>query len=146
MAKVKLDERKFKLIRAQLVAELKRELPDLIIERSIKLGISPVKGKRKFQKYSDSYKNAIRKRKFKRKISPVNLFVTGKMLNSFRVIGTRLGVRMRFGDKKAGYHQTGNSKLPRRPLLPTRRGEQFSRIIVNNIREIIASVVSTYGK
>jgi len=105
-------------------------------------GISPVKGKGRFLDYADSYKDLIRKGKLKgagKKLRPVNLKLSGKMLNSLKIRKTKDGFTLFFADPKAVYHDTDGIKrndIPTgkvyRRLLP-RDGEQLSDVITEEI-------------
>jgi len=130
---------------------------------SIRKGVSPVGGK-KFAKYSKSYKDAIKGkstfrnkkgtnqtfeitnkdkvydytsefRKYGKRIAPINLKLSGKMLNSFFVKLNKDSLELGFDNEVATFHNrkgAGKSKVIRR-LLP-RRGEFFNDVIVNKIR------------
>ena len=75
-----------------------------------------------------------------KKKSPVNLFLTGEMLNSMYVDRdeTRQVVWLGFADKKAKYHNdmgAGKSKVIRR-LLPTKKGEKFIPNVDRTIKSL----------
>ena len=116
---------------------------------AIEKGISPVNmknaypkntgGKSRYTGYSESYKKRINAKKGKLKSMgkrqrPINLKVTGKLLNSLKARYTRDGLRVWFADEKAKYHDklgAGKSKVLRR-MLP--RGiETFNRAIQRKI-------------
>lgn len=184
----KLKELPRRIILANVAAQARKS-----ILREIKEGRSPVSGKpRRFQKYSDSYKAAIkgdlmirrtqgggyivttteREKKFKdlskafggdtklanrvfkdrkafikrnnpevtaKKVSPVNLTLSGKMLRSFFTITKQSAtvITVGFRSKIAAYHDQGQGSLPQRKLLPTRDGERFNRSILNDIQEAV---------
>lgn len=68
-----------------------KAMPPIIkgqIRRLLKDGMSPVKGKRAFKKYSDSYEKDIlagRYNKYSKKVSPVNLRLSGELYRSLEV-------------------------------------------------------------
>lgn len=149
MAKVTFkfnDKRKFK----KLTDRIKAELPDILrdsILKDIGGGRSPVKGKKKFVKYSDGYLKQIKKGKgvfgVKSK-RPVNMTLTGEMISSFFVKLKTKSFFIGFDDPKADYHNrlgvgTGKSKVIRR-LLPTIRGEKFNRSITLDMKEYLRRV------
>jgi len=119
--------------------ELKMDIADKIIE-VILSGRSPVKGKQ-FRQYAKSYE------KIKGRRKPVDLLVSGQMLNSIRVFQKRdkKGTLMvKFTDKLAVIHdkkgiKRKDGKVIRR-LLP-RRGEVFKAEIQNYILKILKKAV-----
>jgi hypothetical protein len=81
----------------------------------------------KFKQYSNAY---AKKKGGKR---PVDMNVTGKMLDSLHVKQNKIGqLIIQFKSKIAGYHQEGGGKLPQRKLLP-QRGEKFAKGIMKLI-------------
>jgi hypothetical protein len=77
-----------------------------------------------------------------KKPRPVNMKLSGKMLNSLKHRINKKSLTVYFDDKKAVYHNVdgaGKSKVLRR-LLP-RRGEEFSRLIQKKINETVAKEV-----
>lgn len=192
--KIKVDvkglDKRLKKVVPVAAEEVRRFLPSAIIS-SIMKGISPVSGgKRRFQKYSESYKAAIKgkaafwtkngrvgaistvsnkelkslraskdaraanknNKKFieehnkhlkGKRISPVNLKVSGKMLSSIRARKTSTsGAKLTIGftDEKAEYHNKGTGNLPRRPLLPT-VGEKFNKSITSRLQESVRRAI-----
>lgn len=152
-----------KVVQRDYARRLLRPLKQAIL-KDILRGISPVRGER-FPKYSKSYKEQIRgKVQFftvtsggvkkviaikaprgvtlptlphvlGKRLSPVNLKLSGQMLTSLRVrtIGstTSRRVEISFDDEVAVFHNklgAGKSKVIRR-LLPTESGERFNRRI-----------------
>lgn len=109
------------------------------INREIKAGKSPVRGVARFQDYSNSYKAKIKEGdgvkgtdgsvSASKRLRPVNLFVSGAMQNSQRTRETNGKIRVSYLSKFAAYHNEGTNKMPRRPMLPTKEGELFSRTI-----------------
>jgi hypothetical protein len=115
------------------------------IENSILKGISPVKGKGRFVKYSDSYRDQIKEKRNKvlvmagKRIRPVNLKVTGKLLKSLSWELEGKFLILKFGNIIADYHNrlgAGKSKTIRR-MLPTRRNEVFNRVIDKKVRDAL---------
>lgn len=76
-----------------------------------------------------------------KKVSPVNLKVTGDMLNSLTATRVNRGVLIKFDDKKAKYHDidgVGKAKTLRR-LLPNtggREGEEFNSRLMQNLKKL----------
>ena len=111
-----------------------------------KVGTSPVEGVGRFQKYSESYTEAIKKDGLKvgKKRSPVNMTLTGEMVYSLEAKDSGEGkVVIQFTDPKATFHNdqgAGKSKTIRR-LLPTEPGERFTtrinREVVKAFKEIV---------
>lgn len=110
--------------------ELVRTIQDLV-----RKGISPVEGQGRFQRYSQSYRDAIKAGyvKGKRSVSPVNLTKTGEMLGSVESVEKGGKVFVRINDKKARYHQDGTDKMPMRRILPENSGETFTKRITQLI-------------
>lgn len=70
-----------------------------------------------------------------KRVRPVNLTVTGKLLESFKVKiskGLRV-ITLVFEDEKAEYHNDGTNTIPKRRMLPTGNNEQFSLRIQNQL-------------
>jgi hypothetical protein len=126
-----------------------KELTDEVTAQ-IKRGISPVDGAGKFRKYSDSYLEAIKKgsgeaEQKRGKRSPVDMTLTGKMLDSLEVTQRGNSHFMEFEDPKAYFHNNsgaGKSRTIRR-LLPDKDGEKFNTVLqrkfVAAIRRIVKS-------
>lgn len=150
--------------------DVKRVL-DKEIVKTIESGSSPVKGKGRFKKYSDSYKDQIRgkaeffkdkqgrtrrievdqkdrevvsflKAKFgNKKISPVNLKLSGKLLKSYfsKLRGFKNQLIIGFDNELADIHNNkgaGKSKVVRR-MLPN-DGERFNARINRKIKNALA--------
>lgn len=80
-----------------------------IIKRNIKAliakGISPVKGQGSFVPYSESYKKQIKSGRYPgKKIRPINLKLSGKMLRSLISRTTQTGFSIYFTNKLARIH------------------------------------------
>jgi len=145
--KVKLDDFKKieKNIQKSLSKELSKTLPKVlekaIVKDSILKGKSPVRGKR-FVKYSDSYKDQIKRylKAFGKRVSPVNMKLSGQMLSTFTVKVLKTGkFIVEFKDKLADIHNSkgaGKSKVIRR-LLPTNDGEKFNLKITAQINKAL---------
>lgn len=119
----------------QAAVELEKQ-----IIKEISQGRSPVKqaNPRRFQRYSDSYRKAIKKNRYgsTKRVSPVNLKLTGKLLKSLfsRPIGSNR-IRIGFDNKLADIHNrrgAGKSGVVRR-MLPTRAGETFTDSIFKSV-------------
>lgn len=139
--KIKIDFRdasnEMRIFKSEAKKEAAATLETEILA-SIRRGVSPVKGFGRFQQYSESYKTAIKKKRYptKRRIRPVNLTLTGKMLKSFFIKVKRNSVLIGFDNKLADIHNkegAGKSKVVRR-LLPTNEGEKFSRKILTELK------------
>jgi len=115
-------------------------------------GISPVKGQKRYAKYTEGYKNVIRKGKVRsrkkrvrgKSISPVNLQATGTLLKSFVCKIRRDRIRIAFTDFVAEFHNvTGprGRKDKIRRMLPTKPKEQFNQSITIKIQREINKIV-----
>jgi len=149
----KVDFRKLKKniekVRKELASAYQNEAYDLIIGQ-ISKGISPVVSEGKFAQYSDSYKEAIKKgryKKFNKSIRPVNLFLSGDLYKSF--FTKRIGNTVVVGFKSflADIHTNQGAGASRtiRKMLP-QSGERFNKIITTRLREVAASVVRKFLK
>ncbi len=164
------------IIKREYSRRLPNPLKQAIL-KDILRGTSPVKGKR-FPKYSKSYKASIRgKVQFftvssggakrviaikaprgetfatvpfllRKRISPVNLKLSGQMLRSLRVRSKGSSASRRieiiFDDEIATFHNklgAGKSKTLRR-LLPTESGERFNRRISKLTLTLLSRSVS----
>jgi hypothetical protein len=133
-----IDRRFKKTIRQwqfDTIKYLKREIP-----ATIQSGNTPVQGGKFKKTYSDSYKKQIRAGRFPgKRLRPVNLTVTGKMLRSLKSRRTKSGISMFFSSGIAKYHDrlgAGKSRVIRR-MLP-RGNEEFIFKIRNKVRNIFA--------
>jgi hypothetical protein len=142
-------EQKLKAVQAKAVMDTATMLSNEIKD-SISKGISPAEGEGRFQGYSDSYLEQIKKQtgylkgSGKRK-RPVNLFVTGTMLNSLKKRITLKGFVLWFTSPIAKYHNdlgAGKSRVIRK-MFPG-DDQNFSRSITRklqlNIRKIVFSI------
>jgi hypothetical protein len=113
------------------------------VKDSIQSGLSPVESKVRLIDYSISYKDSIKKGyydKYNKKLRPVNMTLSGKMIDSLYVEKTPTGFEIGFSDdrKLAWIHTVegaGKSKVIRK-LLPV-KGEYFSRSITSFLTKIV---------
>jgi len=123
---------------------------DTEVLREIAGGRSPVDGKR-LKRYSESYRDRIRRGGgdfSSKKRSPVNMYLSGEMIKSFFVKIIRNGLSIGFDNELADIHNrqgAGKSKVIRR-LLPTKKGEQFSRSIRKRVREVLTQTANKIFK
>lgn len=112
-------------------------------------GQSPVRGIGRYKVYSDAYKSAIKTAKRgamrEKTIRPVNLHLTGEMLDGYgfrRKSANSIEIGMVSGSTErkeiAEYHQKGTRKMPARPLVPG-ENEEWAVSIMRAIRD-------AYGK
>lgn len=133
-------------VKKQFISDASKELKEIIIDENILKGNSPVKGEGRYQKYSKSYETAIRAGRYSeygKKTRPVNLKLSGEMLDSFFIKPIPDGIRIGFSDKKAVYHNiqgAGKSKT-KRQLLPNDE-QEFKPSIIKRIREILLEAVN----
>ena len=89
-----------------------------------------------------------------KKVSPVNMTLSGKMLKSFKIIRKikrfSLTFILKFTDPKASYHNEGaklwhGGELPERRLLP-REGESLNRLILNRVRRVYQRITKRVAK
>jgi len=117
-----------------------------LIVGEIKRGFSPVASYGKFDAYSESYKKAILAGRVmpKTEVRPVDLTVSGQMLNTFKVSKTSKSIVMEFTDKIAKYHNdlgAGASKVIRK-MLPS-SGEKFKKTINDDLLDLLKQAVET---
>jgi hypothetical protein len=122
------------------------------VESQIKRGISPVEGIKRFDKYSESYREAIKEqygeaKKKKGKVSPVDMTLSGDMLDSLKVVNRSGKTYLEFTGKETGlrayYHNdsgAGKSRKIRR-LLPDKDGEKFNSVLQRTLVRIIKEIV-----
>jgi hypothetical protein len=149
--KIKTDLKVVKKLNEEVKAKFRKEITtgsfgyELIrtIQDIIRKGISPVDGEGRFQRYSDSYRSAIKKGYLgsNKRPSPVSMFLSGEMLGSLKLIEKGKRLFLQFDDKKAAWHQNGKGKLPKRKLLPSKRGETFNKRIVQIIIKALKQAV-----
>lgn len=102
------------------------------METLISKGISPIQGDGKFPKY----KNPKRYPGQRKPKSPVNLKLTQDFLNglSYRIVPSSFGsaTELFFGNNqevKEKGHREGANGQPKRPILPSVKGETFTKLI-----------------
>lgn len=128
-----------------------QELVDVTRDQ-IKKGISPVDGAGKFQKYSESYLEAIKEKRGEvakkgGKRSPVDMTLSGDMLKSLEVIKRGDAVFMEFTGKDTGerayFHNNSGAGKARtiRRLLPDAHGEKFNQVLQNKFFGIVKKVL-----
>lgn len=118
--------------------------------KSIRRGVSPVRGFGRFEPYSETYKTAIKKKRYpgKRRIRPINLTLTGEMLKSIFSKVKKNSVIIGFDNKLADIHNrlgAGKSKVVRR-LLPTNEGEKFTRKITSELSKRLTKIAKSIFK
>lgn len=121
-----------------------------LIKELYQKGISPVRGGGRFKRYSDSYREQIKRGTGEaglknNQVSPVNLTLTGEMGDSLKVRDSGGRTFVEFDDPKAYFHNTsgvGKSRVIRR-LLPDRQGEKFSREIEQRILDSVRAIVKS---
>ena len=148
MAKVKLKLDAPKQLSEITSDKLSREVGKVAIPLIKKLclsGQSPVEGRGRFQRYKDTSNYpgriiALDEYPGKTK-SPVNLFLSGKMLDAIEAFRSGKAIRLGiFNDNealdRAIAHNEGKGKMPRRAFLPTKDGEKFAQTIMRAIVDI----------
>jgi len=122
------------------------------VKAQIKRGISPVEGSLKFERYSESYREAIQKKrgeakKKQGKKSPVDMTLSGDMLKALEVVRRSGKVFMEFTGKetaeRAYFHNNsgaGKSRKIRR-LLPDANGERFNTVLQRKFVAIVKRIV-----
>lgn len=81
-----------------------------------------------------------------KKVSPVNLKLSGALLDSIFTRVNNNRVTIGFKDEKFEYHNEGQGNLPIRRMLPTNTGEQFNRSITLRIRNLVLSKIKKIFK
>ena len=124
-------------------------LLDKEIKTSILKGESPVdKGEWKTP-YSLSYRNAMNTnwvlRMVGKKEKPVNLKVSGQLLNSLTIRPKGNKLEISFEDKLAVYHNKDGAEKSKaiRRMLPTEDGEEFNNRISVKLNILLRSVVKS---
>ena len=117
------------------------------VKDQITKGLSPVASVGRYVEYSDSYNHSILSGVYKaygKRSRPVNLTLSGKMLGSMYATKTDTGIIVGISDPKAVYHDiegAGKAKTIRR-LLPTRKGETFSRPVLQAMMTKLKAIVT----
>lgn len=143
---IKNLEKSINDIKREFINSMAENAKEIIIDDNIKKGFSPVKNQGRYESYSKSYKEAIRKGRTQPKTttSPVNLTLSGQMLNSFEVKKTPKGISMEFPDELAKYHNelgAGKSKVIRQ-MLP-RGNQEFKASITKQLIDLLKQAVET---
>lgn len=118
----------------------------------IQKGISPVDGARKFQKYSESYLEAIKAdhasvKEKRGQRSPVNMTLSGDMLKSLKIVPKGEKTFLEFTGKETGdrayFHNNSGAGKARtiRRLLPDAKGEKFNQVLQNKFFEIVQNLM-----
>ena len=142
------------LIKPKFYKLLNGFIKDEVIS-SIQSGRSPVNkggsspkntgGGLRYEKYSDSYRSAIKRGSIKGKSqTPRNLTVTGKMLRSIKSRMTKNYVRVWFTSPIAKYHDklgAGKSKVIRRMIPDPKKGEKFNAGIRKRIANALRGAI-----
>lgn len=148
--KIKADLKKMKNYTKEVKEKYKKELQSgeagyeliRIIQDIIRKGISPVDKEGRFEKYSDSYRKDIKAGYYPtKKVSPVNLYLTGDMMASLRFIEIGSKLYLQFEDEKAAWHNKGSGNLPIRKLLPTGSSETFNKRITDLLVKALKKVL-----
>lgn len=131
----------FKRVRKAVYKQIGDEFTGQMID-IIQGGTSPVNGKA-FPKYKNP-----KKYPGKRKASrPVNLTLTGQMLDSLKneaVIGDTFGLRIFYGNRKAQLkeqgHAEGHNGQPKRRTIPA-SNQSFSKALINYFNKLITRLL-----
>lgn len=127
-----------KNLEKKITLKWKREIADLIIDK-ITQGISPVQGHGRFEPYSDSYA------KKKGRKQPVDMVVTGKMLESIVVnIVSNNRLSIYFRSRIAKYHNEDGRVIRR--LLPNQKGETFKSDIMARLKKLVKEAIKETKK
>ena len=147
--KIKVDtsllKEKYEKFKEEALKDISQNIGSYIKD-SIGAGISPVGKLKDFKKYSKSYTKAIAKTggfDVNKNASPVNLTLTGKLINSLKIVLGSDRINIRFDNEKFIYHNNegaGKSKVKRR-MLPTEQGEKFNKQITTSIKESLSRVI-----
>lgn len=83
---------------------------------------------------------------YNKKLRPINMTLSGKMLDSLKAGNRRDEAMIWFDDEKATYHNEGaklwhGGELPKRRLLPTNDGERFHKNVFKLIRSYVGEAV-----
>jgi hypothetical protein len=113
----------------------------------IQKGISPIRGNGRFPRY----KNPKRYPGDQKPKTPVNLRLTGEFLSSLSLrlyksdsgFGIEVFYKGEENEVKELGHRDGANGQPKRPTIPSRRGEQFAARITRIIRDIFQSRINT---
>lgn len=127
----------FKDIQDGFTSAENREAFKTLLQETIYNGISPVAGK-KFKVYSKSYAE------LKGKKEPVDMTVTGDMLDNLQVTRNKNSILVRFTSEIAKYHDilgAGKKKIIRRLLPRGGSKERFRSDIVQILKEFVQKAI-----
>lgn len=147
--KISWDLSAIRALLPKIVSDSQKTIGPLLIDavkKEMGVGKSPVEGQGRYRVYSPSYQADIKGGGIHRvyaakRVRPVNLYLSGKMYGSAYSKPISGGIELGFKDKKAEYHNdqgAGKSKVIRR-MLPTNRGETFSRTIMQKVLKFLQS-------
>jgi hypothetical protein len=147
-----MDINHFEVLKANIQASVKGTIYQLNkvnleefknkVQESIESGISPVATNGRFNNYSKSYQDAIKKgryEKYNKKLRPINLTLSGDMMRSLYVEKTDEGFLIAFKNKLAHIHTVlgaGKSRVIRK-LLP-QGNEYFSNAISSFLTKLVS--------
>jgi len=148
MAEVRLDVMKMfpNILDKRTAKQLTVAMRDGSID-ALKKGLSPVKSKGRLQRY----KNPARYPGNRKPRKPVNLKLTGALWKSlwFKFIRNNkfiYGTLRGNVDAYADVHNEGLHTSPRRPYIPSRKGEKFIVTIQNEMRKIVSKRIDVLIK
>lgn len=122
-----------------------------LVRETILSGNSPVKGQKRFQKYSKAYSDAIKEGRYGeygKKLRPVNIKLSGETMKSLSSRKVKTGFSILFKSFLARIHNeegAGKSKTLRR-LLPTGAGEEFKQIIMRPLANLFTKLYRRQAK
>jgi len=142
--KLRLDSKKDldSVLNDSLAQRVGKTVKEMIISMCSR-GVSPVQGQGRFTKYKDTdkYPQNVRDEYPGKRKSPVNLILSGAMLEAIETF--RNGNKLRLGIfngspqlNKAAAHNEGEGRMPRRAFIPSRSGEEFARTIMRAIVDL----------
>lgn len=122
------------------------------MKKAIASGLSPVRNFGRFEEYAAQKKGwgyplSVKKQFPDKSLRPVNLKLSGDMLDSLDTKKTKGGVEVGVfapdQAQKAKKHQAGDPgvNLPQRRFIPARKGEEFIVTITRAIRDSFAKAV-----
>lgn len=139
-----------------------------LMKDAIARGLSPVRQFGRFEEYSAAKRNRASKKSRSsakqgypfnvlteypnKKVRPVNLELSGKMLNALtsksKSDSVVVGIFNKTQEEKARGHQLGDAKknLPKRRFVPTASGEQFIVSIQREIRQLYSELLDAIIK
>jgi hypothetical protein len=153
---IKIDDRDVKRLVERLQknpinADTQRTLGASVInamKAMIERGQSPIKGERRFKPYRGSYRDNIKKKKFKgKRLRPVNLKLTGKFLRSLKHKvkpgGVFVGYFNPLSKKKEQGHREEHNLQEFRPTIPDRREKEEFAV---RVQKVIFDVINARVK